>query len=292
MARKKKHPEHVNHERWLVSYADFVTLLFAFFVVMFAVSQVDTKKLGRFTTSFAAATKWSIFDDVGGGMMPGEEPSKGTGTEKGNPPTAAAAAAPPTKGPTAAELKFQAEKRAIRGGLLRRQRELTSLQGLVVDEVNGELVLRLPERLMFEAGDAALHDEAKVALAAVADEIVRHPIRVRIEGHTDGRPIRTEKYPTNWELSTARATAVVAYFLEHTKIEPPRLAAAGYAEYHPIASNETPEGRAQNRRVDIVIAQDFVDNSDDEKASDRPSDTPADKRADKPADKLAEEPKP
>lgn len=246
MARKKKHAEHVNHERWLVSYADFITLLFAFFVVMFSVSQVDSKKVGRFTESFRDALEWQ---PVGLNNRSG---GKGvlSNLVSAIPPPGGMRQAPTRDG-------FGDEAAQIRAGLLRRSETAVALAGLIVLEVKGELVLRLPERLMFTRGDAVLDPDGKAALAAIAEELRDRPIRLRVEGHTDDSPIHNSRYPSNWELSMARAMAVVAVFLEDGNLDPSRLAAAGYAEYHPIAENTSPEGRAANRRVDLIIVADL-----------------------------------
>jgi chemotaxis protein MotB len=242
MARKKKHPEHVNHERWLISYADFITLLFAFFVVMFAVSQVDSKMVGRFTQSFNEALEWQVIQQPGSSSPGGEGViPELSGKTKQTPKTA----------------DYPAEKDAIRKGLAQRMGKVPVLAGLHVLEVRGELVLRLPEKLMFDPGEAALSQDGKAALGAIAEELLTRPVRVRVEGHTDTTPIHNARFPSNWELSMGRAMAVVAFLLENSKIAPGRLGAAGYGQHHPIASNDTLEGRAQNRRVDIIVVADF-----------------------------------
>jgi chemotaxis protein MotB len=245
MARKKiKHPEHVNHDRWLVSYADFITLLFAFFVVMFAVSQVDSKKVGRFTQSFHDALEWQVMSQGGGRASSGPDvieviPSftNAKGTQRIR--------------------QFEEEKASIRRGLVKRLGNVPMLAGLNILEVHGELVLRLPEKLMFDRGEAILKRDGGEALVAIADELAARPVRIRVEGHTDSTPIRTPRFPSNWELSQSRSMAVVRFFLEDGKIAPPRLAAAGYGEHHPVASNDSVEGKAQNRRVDLIVVADL-----------------------------------
>ncbi len=249
MARKKKHPEHVNHERWLVSWADLLTLLFAFFVVMFAVSQVDSKKVGRFTDSFRDALEWETMrlpGKTGGSdtLSPLVTPMPHAKTKRNNP------------GPPTAH-NYEDQKTAIRSGLVKKSQSNRVLNGLNILEIKGELVLRLPERLMFDRAEAVLHPEGISALAAISEELQERPVRVRVEGHTDTTPIRSAKFPSNWELSSARAMAVVAFFLEDGRLDPRRLAAAGYGEYHPVSDNETPDGRAKNRRVDLVIVADL-----------------------------------
>jgi chemotaxis protein MotB len=246
MARKKKHPEHVNHERWLVSYADFITLLFAFFVVMFAVSQVDSKKVGRFTQSFKEALEWA----------PLTQKSGGGGGDRVIAELSAMA------NHTRPSWSYSNEKKSIKKNLGERLGKVPSLSGLNILEVHGELVLRLPEKLMFDRGEAAISPGGKEALDAIADELRTRPVRIRVEGHTDATPIHTARFPSNWELSMARAMAVVRFCLETAKIEPGRLAAAGYGEYHPVGSNDSAEGRAQNRRVDLIVVADFEHEGD------------------------------
>ena len=235
----------MNHERWLVSYADFITLLFAFFVVMFAVSQVDSKKVGRFTESFNKALDWQVMQQPGPGS-----PTKGDPIEiipiQGTPRAGGKGRA-----------SFEAEKEAIRQNITRRMGQSPTLSGLKILDVRGELVLRLPETLVFDRGEAILKPEGRVALDAIADELRVRPVRMRVEGHTDSAPIHTARFPSNWELSMARAMAVVAFLLDNGKIPPPKLAAAGYGEHHPIIGNDTPEGRTQNRRVDLIVVADF-----------------------------------
>jgi chemotaxis protein MotB len=245
MARPKKHPEHVNHERWLVSYADFVTLLFAFFVVMFAVSQVDGKKVGRLSEAFQTAITWQMFKSEGSGLMPQQAAAEDLG-----------ATANGKKKQAAGEGKDKGHKGGksdINSDLVRRVKGAPKFAGLGFSEAKGEIVLRLPEALAFEAGDAALKPEAREAVREIAREIAPYDVSVRVEGHTDDAPIHTARYPSNWELSSARAMSVLAALIESGEMDPASLAAAGYGEHHPIAPNATPEGRAQNRRVDVVV---------------------------------------
>ncbi len=236
MARKKKHPEHVNHERWLISYADFITLLFAFFVVMFAVSKVDSQKVGRFTESFSKAIGIDTFPESGAGLLPGG--------------AITAQLAEAQKKPQAglpAELDSLKEKLDT----LRKKAELPP--NLQVLRRRNELVIRLSESLFFAAGDDSLKGPSIEAMQTLAKELEPRSVDIRIEGHTDDRPIHTSRFRSNWDLSTSRATAVVAVLAE-AKIAPPRLSAVGYGEFHPIGTNGTPEGRRQNRRVDIVVS--------------------------------------
>jgi chemotaxis protein MotB len=240
MARKKKHPEHVNHERWLISYADFITLLFAFFVVMFAVSQVDSKKVGRFSEAFSKAVGADMFPDKGTGFLPEAAPA-----EKPKPETA-----PGTDGTGAIGLPKELieVKKAIE-----KKKDDSALAGLQVVTRRNELVLRMSDNIFFDPGNDTLKQPAVDILKTLAPELIKRSVDVRVEGHTDARPISTVRFHSNWDLSTARATAVIMR-LAAEGMPPARLAAAGYGEFRPIAPNDTDEGRRQNRRVDLVIS--------------------------------------
>ncbi len=231
MARKKKHPEHVNHERWLVSYADFITLLFAFFVVMFAVSQVDSKKVGRFTEAFSKAVGNDVFPERGKGILPGDEIKPYT---------------------TRTESELPPELERVKEQLTQLAQKNESLQGLQIIQRRNELVLRLSDSVFFESGDDKLRAPAVLMLHTLAPFLTSQPVDVRVEGHTDDRPIATARFRSNWELSTGRATSVLAR-LALEGLPETRLSAAGYGEFRPIATNANEDGRKQNRRVDLVL---------------------------------------
>jgi chemotaxis protein MotB len=127
-----------------------------------------------------------------------------------------------------------------------------ALKGLQVFRRRTELVLRLPEGLLFDVGDARVEEARLQMLKTLAPELTSRTVDVRVEGHTDDRPISSGRYHSNWDLSTARATAVMAILLQEGML-PERLSVAGYAEFHPVASNATEDGRRQNRRVDLVV---------------------------------------
>lgn len=254
MARKKKHPEHANHERWLISYADFITLLFAFFVVMFAVSQVDSKKVGRFQDSFSLAVGISTNErgylprmesdgaPLSASMLPLDQlpeleghKDKGEG-EEDEPP------------------KFPQQLAELEQDLDERRSLEEKLGGLKVLRRGNDLVLRLDATALFDSGDDNLRDGAMDMLVAIADEVRDRPVDLRVEGHTDDQPIKTLRFRSNWDLSTARATTVLVGLKERGRLDPKRLAAVGYAEFHPIGDNQTAEGRQMNRRVDFVVS--------------------------------------
>lgn len=237
--RRKKHPEHANHERWLVSYADFITLLFAFFVVMFAVSQVDNAKLGRFTESVRAVTLWN------GPQLPRSAEGKGVAS---GPVTLIPTNVVVSSMPTGAELSL------IRNLLRQRLRQAIVGQRIAVEQDSQSLIVRLQDAGFFDGGSAELRPEGCADLRTVAAAIRDLPFMIRIEGHTDSLPISNSRFRSNWELSAARAAAVLRYLNERGGIDERRCSIAGWADQHPVAGNRTAEGRRKNRRVDIVLS--------------------------------------
>ena len=257
MARKKKHPEHVNHERWLVSYADFITLLFAFFVVMFAASNSDQKKAGQIAHAVQTAfNEMAIFEptgrrlpvyDEGGtptntrtivgnaqsGVGLSEFAQTGNSKEGGRPPINQ------VRDQLEAMLKEELAKRTIR-----------------LSEDSRGLTISLAEAGFFEPGSAVMQAKALAVIDRIAATLQPLGYGVRVEGHTDNTPIHTAQFPSNWELSTARATFLLQYLISNGHIPAPRLSAVGYGEYRPVGSNDTAEGRAANRRVDLVVLGD------------------------------------
>jgi chemotaxis protein MotB len=242
MAKKKKHEEHVNHERWLVSYADFITLLFAFFVVMFAVSQVDTKKMGRFTESVQVATRWGLFNDNGSNQMTADGSGAGDSMVRA-----------PSQPDQGKEGEARARAEAARAALEERLGGLVEGGQVEVSHSEQGLVVRLREAAFFDSGSATLRTESYGALGEVAAALANLPNEMRIEGHTDPIPIRTAVFRSNWDLSAARAASVLGFFTRQGGIAESRLSVAGYAASRPLAPNDTADGRRQNRRVDIVI---------------------------------------
>ncbi|MCX8117542.1 MAG: OmpA family protein [Desulfobacterota bacterium] len=253
MAKKKKHheEEHENMERWLVSYADFITLLFAFFVTMYSVSRVDGKKLGSAVESLQRAL---------GSVMPIQMTQKEPGVFPNQVVPIHFSLTPIEGKPYTADgraLVKMAED--VKKGIEELSKNpsskiTTSLAHQIrfILEKRG-LVIRISEHIFFNSGEATIRPEMEPILQVLGRTLEKVPNHVRIEGHTDNVPIHTPRFPSNWELSTARATTIVRYLLEHFQFDPERLSATGYGEYRPIATNQTPEGRMQNRRVDFVI---------------------------------------
>ncbi len=252
MARKKKHPEHVNHERWLVSYADFITLLFAFFVVMFAASNSDEKKAGQVAQAVQVAFKEMAIFRPAGKMIPlydeGGLPSDSQHVI-GNSHSAFDATQFVASG-KAGEAKSVEELRNQLEGTLKEELANNSIH--MSEDARG-LTISLAEAGFFGPGSAVMPPTALAVIDRIAATLQPLGAAIRVEGHTDNTPIHTAQFPSNWELSTARATFLLQYLISTDKIPAPRLSAVGYGEYRPVSPNNTPAGRASNRRVDLVV---------------------------------------
>ena len=254
MARGKKRPEHPNHERWLISYADFITLLFAFFVVMFAASNSDQKKAGQIAKAVQVAFKeMAVFSPAGkvvplydSGGLPNDSNNVIGSTHSGFDATQLVSSAKEGEGGKAKITRLQAQlETVLKNEILNRSIHLS--------EDSRGLTVSLTEAGFFESGSAVMNAQALAAVQSIATTLQPLTNSIRVEGHTDNTPIQTAQFPSNWELSTARATFLLHYLISNGKTSPQRLSAVGYGEYHPIAPNETAEGRAANRRVDVVI---------------------------------------
>ena len=250
MAIKKKHPAHENHERWLVSYADFITLLFAFFVVMFASSQADKGKAKQVSeavkqalenggVSGAAAAVAKVLggtvDDLGQGNAQMKGPGGAKKEAREMPPDQVVELVPSLKALTKdLEQELKAGKLEI---------NLTP-RGLVVS---------LRESAFFPSGTDTIDPKSAATLEKVAKAVNSVPNPIRLEGHTDSVPIHNAQFRSNWELSAARGISMLNNFADHYTVARSRMAIVGYADTVPVASNDTPEGRARNRRVDVVF---------------------------------------
>jgi len=250
MNSRRRQSAPVSHERWLVSYADFVTLLFAFFVVLYASAQVDRERALQLSDAIRSG-----FQQLG--VFQGERPD-----QPGASPWAWGGGPTQSVGP--AELKKLSSQPATRGNAtedfagIRRELEQALASQIQRNEVvlhmePDGLVVTLREIGFFDSGSATIKPGAQAAFARVASILRAHARALRIEGHTDNVPIHTAQFASNWELSTARATGMVKSLVDNYGISPALLSAAGYAEYHPASANDTTHGRALNRRVDLVI---------------------------------------
>src|SRR4051794_6690292 len=253
MAKRKKHEEHEeheNHERWLVSYADMMTLLMAFFVMLFAMSQIDLEKFRKFQGSVAAAlNKPAPATPAGQGILSGGAGKSGE-----------SAAAKDTVELADAKLKHDQAAKRERKDLLEAKKKIESelqAKGLkqavrFTLDARGLHVAIVSDKVLFDLGSADLRPDGRKVLDIVARSIAGMPNMISVEGHTDNRPI-SGRYPSNWELSTGRASTVVRTISGKYGIKANRISASGYADQRPIKSNSTEAGRARNRRVEIVL---------------------------------------
>jgi chemotaxis protein MotB len=241
MARRPKRIQQDNHDRWMVSYADFITLLFAFFVVMYGISSVNEGKYKVFSVSVNKAFG-----------------TKGDNTEEGSIHL------------TEDELLFKSLTDRRDARLSEKQRKLDEriqklkdtlnlkMAGFMksgqmnVSQSNRGVTLDINASMLFKPGEAGLQANAVSTLKDIAKILAEEELAIEVEGHTDNVPISTAQFPSNWELSSARASSVVRLFIDQG-IAADRLKATGYADNYPVSSNDTPEGRARNRRVAVTV---------------------------------------
>ncbi|MGA2536888.1 MAG: flagellar motor protein MotB [Terracidiphilus sp.] len=245
MKRKRRPEAPANHDRWLVSYSDFVTLLFAFFVVLFATTYRDNQAIRKLSRGIHDGFQtMGAFSEGGGneGTMPYLIPGS-----PGNPPP---------------ELKNQKEgigsPPSVDPVLLRHQLESALGKELANQEVALKVtpegfVISLKELGFFDSGQAVLLPGAAGKIKRIANVLAGHGLEIRVEGHSDDQPIHNAEFNSNWELSTARAMAVLLYLVNDAGFDPSKISASGYGQYRSVADNSTPEGRRMNRRVDLVV---------------------------------------
>lgn len=247
------HRSRVTHDRWLVSYADFITLLFAFFVVLYAFAKADQKKQKQVSASIDTAFRTlGLFPSAGPRPAAGDASGSASGSV-----SRAEEAAIPMNIVMVGEVYSPAR---VKSDLDRLQRELAqALSNQVASHMvsihmgRDGLVISLREAGFFASGSAAPRPETLATLMQIANSLSRTPYDLRVEGHTDNIPIHTSEFDSNWELSAVRATRIARIFLDMKAMPPERISAAGYAEFHPVAANDTAAGRAENRRVDLVV---------------------------------------
>jgi chemotaxis protein MotB len=239
----RKHPAaKVSHERWLVSYADFITLLFAFFVVLFAFAKADEKRQAQvssaintaFQTLSIAPTAHRIAEYTWDSLSPA--PEQKIVAEQ-----------------SVTNTNVQVDLEHIRRDLQQRLALQISNRTVFVQLGREGLVISLREAGFFDSGSAIPKPETTPTLRQIAEALRGAPYDVRIEGHTDNFPIHDSDFDSNWELSSARSVRIARMFLELKTVPPGQIYAAGFGEFRPLGDNNTPEGRAQNRRVDIVV---------------------------------------
>jgi chemotaxis protein MotB len=235
LAKKKRHhgEEPENQDRWLLTYADLITLLLGLFVILYAMSQVDKSKYQDFVSALTQqfGSKMVLAGHKGITFTPAPRKGRAQATKRG--------ADESSKSSTTSKL----------AALLKQ--EIAS--GEVVIKATSEgISINLLDYLLFETGKANIRPEALVTLNKISAFLDSVPNNIRVEGHTDNVPINTPQFPSNWHLSVARSMTT-GYYIIQRGISPERLSIAGYSEYKPVASNDTPENRSKNRRVEIVI---------------------------------------
>jgi len=247
----------VSHERWLVSYADFITLLFAFFVVLFSSAQMDKRKAGKVAAAMQDAfQQMGIFQTTNSRaplVTANPQPAENIQTiQDGNGIS--------NRGKMASPFEKMMGTLPLAKDLGTVQKQLASALApqiqrheVVLRPSREGLVISLREIGFFDSGSSELRATSEAAVRQIATVLSTQTNSIRIEGHTDNVPIHNTQFASNWELSTARATEMIRLFITRYNLPATRLSAAGYAEYHPAAGNDTLEGRAQNRRVDIVV---------------------------------------
>ncbi len=236
---RKKRQGRVSRDRWLVSYADFITLLFAFFVVLFATGESDKSKKVALAASIESAFSEMGLFEAHTKLPPLVEPRGSTG-EGAAPAWLNRATASTPEGMLIVRQHIeQAAQHEIDNGVIG-----------IHDSANG-LVISLQEAGFFDSGAAQIRPSALPVIDRIA--AVLPETSLRVEGHTDNVPIHTAQFASNWELSSSRASSIARLLLLHPNVHAEQMSVAGYAEYHPAVSNETSAGRARNRRVDIVL---------------------------------------
>lgn len=265
MARRRIVEEPVSHERWLVSYADFITLLFAFFVVMYSISQVNEGKYKVlsntlsevFTTTQIVSTNnpERTLDPFQVGDIVKSNPQSFIEMETGNALIENQSESDEEgKDPQPIEGGFPSEFEQINVQIDQAFVDLIRDEKITIRGNEEWLEVELKSSLLFSSGDATLSVPALELLGSIAEILKGQSSPIRVEGFTDNRAINTPRFPSNWELSTARASSVVQLFIEEG-VDPSRLAAIGYGEFQPVSDNDTEQGRAENRRVVLMISK-------------------------------------
>ncbi|MES0874583.1 flagellar motor protein MotD [Sinimarinibacterium thermocellulolyticum] len=283
MARKHKHEEHTNHEAWAIPYGDLITLLLAFFVVMYAVSSVNEGKYRVLADSLSAALggpprslkpvqigdkpekgvqNESLFNTVAvrgfEAERKGSRPDGSGARRSGDEPLPGGEHGPRSASSQPAALRGRDDLKRMADEVQRAMQDLIAQDLVIIRRSEQWLEVEINTDILFASGVAAVDVAARPVLQRLAAILAPFSNALRIEGHTDDRPIATNVFPSNWELSAARAASVVHLFTQHG-IDPRRMTVVGLGEHHPVADNATPQGRNRNRRVVIVVLGEGVD---------------------------------
>ncbi len=269
MARKKEPEKHVNHERWLVSYADFITLLFAVFVTLYAMSQSDKKKAEEVMQSIqqsfgmvqagAPSPRMNVIPSSQLSIAPSIRPD--VSVLPGSRSGARGMGKIRATDKDFRQIKSSIEAYLVKQGAQNKVNLIITRRGLIVS---------LKEAGFFDSGQAQLKPSAYELVNTIAEVMTQYNNPLRLEGHTDNVPISTSQFPSNWELSTARAVNGLKYLIRNFDVDPGAISAAGYGEFRPMADNATPEGRAKNRRVDLVMLSNEGERGEPDKLSPPP----------------------
>lgn len=233
--KKKHHEEEGNNERWLITYSDLITLLLVFFIILYAFSKIDNDKYKNlasgFNTVFGSGTGILVGDGTGEMVGDGIGGAGGEGGEQ-------------TEEGMLSDIKDEVDSYLTSNGLE---------ESVSTDIDDRGLIIRMSNSILFDSGTANIKADNSSSLSTIGTLLNSMPNYIRIEGHTDTLPISNTKFKSNWELSVLRATNVAEILIADAGIKPERISVLGYGEFRPIADNSTAEGRAKNRRVDIVI---------------------------------------
>lgn len=239
MARRKKRIDHDNHDRWLISYADFITLLFAFFVVMYSISSVNEGKYKVFSDSLSIAFTNQPKSASEGLLKPEEQRLRALVDRR-------------TARLGEQQRKIQEQMKKIAGNLGQVMAPMVNQGQVNIVQTRRGVVLDISASALFRAGEASLQPSSIEVLKQMATVLGKEDYAIEVEGHTDDVPIATAQFPSNWELSTARASSVVRLLIDNG-VAAKRLTAVGLASNQPLVPNTTPENRAKNRRVTVTI---------------------------------------
>lgn len=262
MARKPKHEEHENHERWLVSYADFITLLFAFFVVMYAISSINEGKYKILSDSIVEAFKSAPTSDK---IIYVQSPMPQSALDTGKPIPQIIPMQVDPSSPVETEKQQRRENmKSVATDILKVMDPLVKGGQVKVTESNRGIAIEINASLLFDVAKAELNRSSISVLTAVAKVLAGDNHQIQVEGHTDNQPINSPVFPSNWELSAARAGSVIRLFAS-AGVSGDRMVAIGYADNRPVEDNATPEGRARNRRVTVMILAENQGNIQDVK---------------------------
>lgn len=238
--KKKPHEEHVNHERYMVTYADLITLLLAFFIILFAMSDENPHKFEQVAQSLSAGFNKGSESIINTDLATNPELKRQQTNEQNVKMMASVKEQNELR-----ELKKRIDQKVSEMGLEKQITTTLGKQGLMIS---------LTDKVLFNSGSAELKNENSEIIKVVGSIISEVQNPVQVSGYTDNVPINTGDFPSNWELSGQRSMTVLKYMIDNNKgLNPERIYAAGFGEYHPIANNDTEEGREKNRRVEILV---------------------------------------